>query len=206
MRDGNQRYPKAPRYTGSTSPGRLGDARGAGGRVGVGRRSGCGDLGRAEQRSIRTWAARVAHRRDADRGGALRLALPRQFQLRYRAAARRFPLVADRAGRVLAERASHDRFDKGLDRALFFGVVAVMLFLFFGTAPLVQAFPTKTLWSTCTTDCPANALFVLDQQPAFLTDVILVREWLIELLWLGLFFSMFRRWRAASPLQQRTMA
>src|SRR5215211_7445649 len=99
----------------------------------------------------------------------------------------------------------HGRIDKGLDRALFFGVVAVMLFLFFGTAPLVQAFPTKTLWSTCTTDCPANALFVLDQQPAFLTDVILVREWLIELLWLGLFFSMFRRWRAASLLQQRTM-
>ena len=99
----------------------------------------------------------------------------------------------------------HGRIDKGLDRGLFFGVVAVMLFLFFGTAPFVQAFPTKTLWSTCTSDCPANALFVLDRQPAFLTEVILVREWLIEVLWLGLFFSMFRRWRAASPLEQRTI-
>jgi signal transduction histidine kinase len=97
------------------------------------------------------------------------------------------------------------RIPKGLDRAIFFGVVGVMLLLFFGTAPFVQAFPSKTLWSTCTSDCPANALFVLDEQPAFLTTVILVREWLIQLLWLGLFSSMFRRWRAASPLQRRAM-
>jgi hypothetical protein len=70
----------------------------------------------------------------------------------------------------------HGRIEKGLDRALFFGVVGVMLLLFFGTAPFVAAFPPKTLWSTCTTDCPANALFVFDEQPAFLTKVILVRE------------------------------
>jgi signal transduction histidine kinase len=99
----------------------------------------------------------------------------------------------------------HGRIEKGLDRAVFLGVVGVMLVLFYGTAPFVQAFPPKTLWSTCTTDCPANALFVLDQQPAILTEVVLVREWLVELLWLGLFYSMFRRWRAASPLQRQAM-
>jgi signal transduction histidine kinase len=99
----------------------------------------------------------------------------------------------------------HGRIEKGLDRALFLGVVGVMVFLFYGTAPFVQAFPPKTLWSTCTSGCPANALFVLDEQPAFMTQVILVREWLVELLWLGLFYSMFRRWHAASPLQRRAM-
>jgi signal transduction histidine kinase len=99
----------------------------------------------------------------------------------------------------------HGRIEKGLDRAVLLGVVGVTVVLFYGTAPLAQAFPPKTLWSTCTTDCPANALFVLDQQPAFLTEVVLVREWLVELLWLGLFYSMFRRWRAGSPLQQRAM-
>jgi signal transduction histidine kinase len=99
----------------------------------------------------------------------------------------------------------HGRIEKGLDRAVFAGVVGVMVVLFFGTAPFVQAFPPKTLWSTCTTDCPQNALFVLDRQPAFLTDVIFVREWLIELLWLGLFYSMFRRFRAASRLQRQAM-
>jgi len=98
------------------------------------------------------------------------------------------------------------RIEKGLDRALLAGFFGVWLFLFFGTAPLVQAFPPKTLWSSCSTDCPANALFVLDRQPELLTQVILVREWLIELLWLGLVYSMYRRWRAASPLRRRAMA
>ena len=99
----------------------------------------------------------------------------------------------------------HGRIEKGLDRAVFVGVVGVMALLFYGTAPFVQAFPPKTLWSTCTTDCPANALFVLDEQPPFLTKVIFVREWLVEVLWLGLFYSMLRRWRAASPLQRRAI-
>jgi signal transduction histidine kinase len=97
------------------------------------------------------------------------------------------------------------RVEKGFDRAVFAGVVGVMLIGFYGTAPFVQAFPPKTLWATCTTDCPRNALFVLDEQPAFMTQVILVREWLIELLWLGLFYSMLRRWRAASPVQRRAI-
>jgi hypothetical protein len=98
------------------------------------------------------------------------------------------------------------RIAKGLDRIVFVGIVGVLLFLFLGTAPLVEAYPQKTLWATCTTDCPANALFVLDEQPAFLTELIYVREWLIELLWLGLFASMYRRWRVASPLNRRAMA
>src|SRR3954454_14870812 len=91
----------------------------------------------------------------------------------------------------------HGRIEKGLDRVILVGFFAVWLFLYFGTAPFVQAFPPKTLWSSCSTDCPANALFVLDRQPELLTQVILVREWLIELLWLGLVYSMYRRWRAA---------
>jgi signal transduction histidine kinase len=98
------------------------------------------------------------------------------------------------------------RIDKGLDRGLLVAVVVILGLLFFGTAPFVQAFPPKTLWGTCTTDCPANAIFVLDAQPAVLTKVIYIREWLVELLWLGLFYSMYRRLRSASPLQQRAMA
>jgi signal transduction histidine kinase len=97
------------------------------------------------------------------------------------------------------------RIDKGLDRGLLVAVVVIMVVLFFGTAPFVQAFPPKTLWGTCTTDCPQNAVFVLDAQPGSLTKVIFIREWLVELLWLGLLYSMYRRWRSASPLQQRAM-
>ena len=98
------------------------------------------------------------------------------------------------------------RVAPGLDRFVFFGFLGVLVFLFLGTAPLVEAFPQKTLWATCTTDCPANAVFVLDQQPAWLPDLVLVREWLVELLWIGMFVSMYRRWRAGSPLQRRAMS
>jgi signal transduction histidine kinase len=97
------------------------------------------------------------------------------------------------------------RIDKGLDRTILAAIVVMFVLLFFGTAPFVQAFPPKTLWGTCTTDCPANAIFVLDAQPAFLIKVIDIREWLVELLWIALVYSMYRRWRAASPLQQRAM-
>jgi signal transduction histidine kinase len=98
------------------------------------------------------------------------------------------------------------RIDRGLDRGILVALVVMFVLLFFGTAPFVQAFPPKTLWGTCTTDCPPNAVFVLDAQPALLTKVIYVREWLVELLWIALVFSMFRRWRAASPLQRRAMS
>jgi signal transduction histidine kinase len=98
------------------------------------------------------------------------------------------------------------RITNRFDRFVFGGFVGVGLILFFGTAPFVEAFPRKTLWSTCTTDCPPNALFLLDHQPAALTQVILVREWLIELLWLGLFWSLSRRWRRASRVQRGAIA
>jgi signal transduction histidine kinase len=94
---------------------------------------------------------------------------------------------------------------RGLDRALLVFTLMLSVVLFFGTAPLVRAFPPKTLWGTCTTDCPDNAVFILGTQPAWLTDVIYVREWLVELLWVGLVWSMVRRWRAASPLQRCAM-
>jgi signal transduction histidine kinase len=97
------------------------------------------------------------------------------------------------------------RVAAGLDRVVLFGILGVMTFLFIGTAPLVEAFPAKTLWATCTTDCPANAVFVLDHQPAWLPKLVLVREWLVEVLWVVFFWSMLRRFRAASPLQRRAM-
>src|ERR1044072_5858647 len=68
------------------------------------------------------------------------------------------------------------RIDKGLDRGLLVAVVAIMVVLFYCTAPFFQAFPPKTLWETCTTDCPDNAVFVLGAQPALLTKAIYVRE------------------------------
>src|SRR5690606_33951335 len=78
------------------------------------------------------------------------------------------------------------RIARGADRVVFAGIVGVLVVLFLGTAPLVEAFPTRTLWPTCTDDCPANAVFVLDRQPAVLDELVRVREWLVVLLCLGL--------------------
>jgi signal transduction histidine kinase len=93
----------------------------------------------------------------------------------------------------------------GLDRLLVCSAIALAVVLFLGTAPLVRAYPPHTVWATCTTNCPANALSVLDHQPAFIARLIQIREWLVDLLWIGLFLSMLRRWLEASPLQRVAM-
>jgi len=48
------------------------------------------------------------------------------------------------------------RIDKGLDRGLLVAVVGIMVVLFFGTAPLVQAFPPKTLWGPARPTTPTT--------------------------------------------------
>jgi signal transduction histidine kinase len=98
------------------------------------------------------------------------------------------------------------RISSRLDRTLLVGVALLSAIFFFGTAPLVQAYPPNTPWATCTTDCPANAVALVDTTPAFLPNLVRVREWLVMLLWLGLFSSMIRRFRAASPLRRQAMA
>jgi signal transduction histidine kinase len=98
------------------------------------------------------------------------------------------------------------RIAAGLDRVLLCGIVAVAALLFFGTIFFVEGFPAHTPWATCETDCPANALFVLDEQPAFMGDLIVpLRECLVDFLWVGVVVSLWRRARHASPLQRSAM-
>jgi signal transduction histidine kinase len=97
------------------------------------------------------------------------------------------------------------RIAPGLDRVLMVGVLALSVVLFYGTAPIVTAYPAYTPWATCTTECPANAVALVAEPPSFLPRLILVREWLVMALWAGLAASMARRWRAASPLLRRAM-
>jgi signal transduction histidine kinase len=97
------------------------------------------------------------------------------------------------------------RIRPGLDRTLWLGLLAVSVVLFYGTAPLVTAYPAHTPWATCTTQCPHNAVALVSRTPSFMPKVILVREWLVDLLWLAMFVSMLRRLRAASPLQRRAL-
>ena len=97
------------------------------------------------------------------------------------------------------------RIADGLDRAIFFGLIALAAILFVGTAPFIAAFPPLTVWATCAAECPPNALFVLDRTPALMSSVVLIREWLVMLVWVGLFVSMASRWRRSSMVQQRVV-
>jgi signal transduction histidine kinase len=91
-----------------------------------------------------------------------------------------------------------------LERVLFASIIAMAVVLFVGSAFFVEAYPLHTPWATCVTNCPANALFLLDDEPAVMGAVILpLREWLLCALLVGLVIAMVRRWRAASALRRR---
>src|SRR3954451_2210649 len=98
------------------------------------------------------------------------------------------------------------RVAAGFDRALFAAILALAALFFVGSSFFVGAFPVHTPWATCDTDCPANALFLLDHEPAAVRDVVIpLREWLLCAVLVGLVLSMVGRRRAASPLRRRIM-
>jgi signal transduction histidine kinase len=95
------------------------------------------------------------------------------------------------------------RIAPGVDRWVFGGVTAVIALLYLGSALFVEAYPAQTPWATCGVDCPPNAFFVLDAEPAVMAGVIApVREGLGMLLFACLSYSVFRRWRTAAPLRR----
>src|SRR3954468_5048070 len=98
------------------------------------------------------------------------------------------------------------RIATGIDRRLFGGVALVVGVLYVGSALFVEAYPLDTPWASCTTDCPPNAFFVLNSQPAFIDDVITpLREGLGVVLLVGVSLSLVRRFRAAAPLRRQTI-
>jgi signal transduction histidine kinase len=112
-----------------------------------------------------------------------------------------FPLLV-----YLALAYPEGRITPGIDRRLFGGVAVVVGVLYVGAALFVEAYPLHTPWASCTTDCPPNAFFVLDSQPAFMDDVITpLREALGVALLVGVSLSLVRRFRAAAPLRRQTI-
>jgi signal transduction histidine kinase len=98
------------------------------------------------------------------------------------------------------------RMTPGVDRWVFGAVTAVIAVLYVGSSLFVEAYPTQTPWATCAADCPANAFFVLDAEPAVMADVVApFREGLGVLLFCGLSYSVFRHWLAATALRRRAV-
>jgi signal transduction histidine kinase len=95
----------------------------------------------------------------------------------------------------------------GVDRMLFGAITLLIAMLFVGSAFFVDAYPAQTPWATCKADCPANAMLVLDAEPALMDHVVApLRELLAVLLLGAVTQSVIRRGRAASALQWRMIA
>jgi signal transduction histidine kinase len=94
----------------------------------------------------------------------------------------------------------------GVDRTLL-AAATLLIAMVFGSAFFMEDYPMQTPLATCETDCPANALLVLDAEPTLMHDIVApVRELLAVLLLGGVTHSLIRRWRSASPLQWRMIA
>ncbi len=92
------------------------------------------------------------------------------------------------------------RLTEGLDRALFAAAVIVVM-LYVPTALIATHFPSPSVWSTCTSDCPSNAFALGHSTPALLTDLLVpLREVLTAALFLAVPVAVWRHRQRAGPL------
>jgi signal transduction histidine kinase len=99
------------------------------------------------------------------------------------------------------------RIEGGFERGLFVGVDLLVAMLFIGSALFVAVYPHATPWATCRTDCPINALMVLDHEPAVMSAVVApAREALSVALLAGVAWSLLDRMRRSSRLERRSTA
>ena len=98
------------------------------------------------------------------------------------------------------------RLATNLDRGLFAAAVLLVCVLYLPTALLVDGYPAQTPWSSCRVVCPANALMLVDEQPAFI-DAWLVpaREAFTVAVLLGVLGTLAGRVRRATYLERRTL-
>jgi signal transduction histidine kinase len=98
------------------------------------------------------------------------------------------------------------RLGTRLDRQLVAAAVALVGLLYLPTALMVEHYPEPTPWSSCEPGCPANALMLLDAQPAFVDQIVLpLRAVLTVLLFLAVTLRLIQRVRNASELMRRTL-
>src|SRR4051794_31896691 len=91
------------------------------------------------------------------------------------------------------------------ERQLFGGVVLVCGLLYLPSALLTE-FPAPTPYSTCQTDCPANALLLVHGAGSFFDDVVRpLREVLTLLLFTGVAAAVGLRARRGAPLVKRIL-
>ena len=99
------------------------------------------------------------------------------------------------------------RLTTGLDRVLVALMGAVVLVAFLPRLVLAEVFVIPSPYTSCTGDCPPNALFALDQQPAFVNELMKPAGALLGVIMMVLVLLRLReRTRAATPLARRLLA
>ena len=93
-----------------------------------------------------------------------------------------------------------------VDRVLVAAGAAMLVTLWLPTAFVGDSYPLPSYTTSCTSDCPANALFLLDDEPAFVDSVVRpLREVLLALLFAAVAIRLGQRVRRATPLMRRTL-
>jgi signal transduction histidine kinase len=94
-----------------------------------------------------------------------------------------------------------------VDRALVAAMAALLVVLWLPTALLAESYPVPSPWASCGVDCPANAFFVLDEEPGFVDSVFRpLRETLTVLVYAAVALRLGQRVRRATLLMRRTLS
>jgi signal transduction histidine kinase len=99
------------------------------------------------------------------------------------------------------------RLENRIDRALFYAITFVALFLFLPTALVVERFPVPAPWMTCDADCPDNAFMLLNSEPGLVEAVLRpLREFLLVAIAAAVAVRIAHRINGAKPLTRRLLA
>jgi signal transduction histidine kinase len=93
------------------------------------------------------------------------------------------------------------------DRLIVVFGIALVAFLYLPSALLVDAYPTPSQWTSCMSDCPANAFQLTASEPAFVEAWLRpVREILTVVLFLTATVRLLMKLPQASPLMRIAIA
>jgi signal transduction histidine kinase len=99
------------------------------------------------------------------------------------------------------------RLQGRVDRSLVAAGAVMLVTLWLPSALVTDSYPLPSFTTSCASDCPANAFFLLDDEPAFADSVLQpVREVLLALLFAAVAIRLSQRVRRATPLMRRTLA
>jgi signal transduction histidine kinase len=98
------------------------------------------------------------------------------------------------------------RLPSRVDRVLVAAGAVMLVTLWLPAALVTDSYPLPSYTTSCAGDCPANAFFLLDDEPAFVDSVVQpLREVLLALLFAAVAIRLGQRVRRATPLMRRTL-